>query len=349
MLKKNIFTVEHIRKLQMDTRCDPSLLERVVYAFGLLEALSLTGLDFVFKGGTCLILLLPEPKRLSTDIDILVKSNTYINDYIQKAAEIFPFVSYEEQVRKRKNNIVKSHFKFIYESPLKNDIFHILLDVVYEEGHYLETKTHEIDNTFLEVKDPAVFVKVPTINGIMGDKLTAFAPNSIGIPFGIDKELEIIKQFYDIATLFEMINNLGEVKTTYERIARSVIKYRNLNDYDTSKTLWDSFNSAITIVGRGKINKSEHIMLSDGIKRVREHIINGKYSLVVAEKQACRVAYLVASIITEKSELMKITDAQQYLDKFITHPIYSKLNHIKKVSLIDFAYLYEAIMILFPS
>ena len=346
MLKKNTFTIEHIRKLQIETKCDPSLLERVIYAFGLLEALSLTGLDFIFKGGTCLILLLSKPNRLSTDIDILIKPNTDIKEYVHKVAEIFPFISYEEQIRKNKNDIIKSHFKFIYESPLKNDSFHILLDVVYENNCYLKTESHEINNIFLEVEDPAVFVKTPSINGIMGDKLTAFAPNSIGIPFGIDKEMEIIKQFYDIATLFEMITNLEEVKITYEKIAKSVIKYRQLDGYNTDKTLWDSFNSAIAIIGRGKINNNDHIMLSDGIRRVREHII-GKYSLVIAEKQACRVAYLVASIIAEKSELIKITDTQQYVDKFITHPLYSKLNHIKKVSLIDFAYLYEAIKLLF--
>ena len=347
MLKKNVFTIEHIRKLQKETRCDPSLLERVVYAFGLLEALSLTGLDFIFKGGTCLMLLLPEPTRLSTDIDIIVNPNTDIEEYIQKASEIFPFVSLEEQVRNNKSDITKRHFKFIYSSPLKNDDFHILLDVVYENDYYPEAKPCEVNNKFLEVEEPSVYVIVPTINGIMGDKLTAFAPNSIGIPFGINKELEIIKQFYDIATLFDLISNLNEVKSIYERIAENVIKYRKLDDYNTVKTLWDSFNSAIAIIGKGKINNNGHIMLSDGIKRVREHII-GKYSLVIAEKQACRVAYLVASIITEKSELVKIADAQQYTDKLITHPMYSKLNHIKKVSLIDFAYLYEAIMLLFP-
>ena len=38
---------------------------------------------------------------------------------------------------------------------------------------------------------------------ILGDKLTAFAPYTIGIPFGVDKELEIIKQLNDIACLFD--------------------------------------------------------------------------------------------------------------------------------------------------
>ena len=77
--------------LQRESRRDPALLERTIYAFGLLEAIALAGLPFVFKGGTCLMLLLKEPHRLSTDIDIIVEPGTDIDAYIEKAANIFPF------------------------------------------------------------------------------------------------------------------------------------------------------------------------------------------------------------------------------------------------------------------
>ena len=110
MLQKENFRLENIQRLQKNYKKDPALLERVVYAFGLLEALCLTGLPFVFKGGTCLMLLLKHPMRLSTDIDIIVQPGTDIEAYIRKAAEIFPFQSCEEQVRVGKNNITKRPF-----------------------------------------------------------------------------------------------------------------------------------------------------------------------------------------------------------------------------------------------
>ena len=69
MLKKENFTEEHIRDLQSASHRDPLLLERSVYAFGLLEAITRVGMPFIFKGGTCLMLLLERPMRLSTDID----------------------------------------------------------------------------------------------------------------------------------------------------------------------------------------------------------------------------------------------------------------------------------------
>ena len=109
MLKKSNFKIEHIRRLQAETRRDPSLIERTVYAFRLLEALSMVGLDFIFKGGTSLMLLLDKPERLSTDIDIIVKPGTDIYSFIEKASEIFPFISYEEQTRRAVRNIEKRH------------------------------------------------------------------------------------------------------------------------------------------------------------------------------------------------------------------------------------------------
>jgi len=82
MLAKENFDLEHINMLRMQYKKDPSLLERVIYAFGLLEAIAKVDMPFVFKGGTCLMLLTEHPMRLSTDIDIIVESGTDVDKYI---------------------------------------------------------------------------------------------------------------------------------------------------------------------------------------------------------------------------------------------------------------------------
>ena len=123
MIIRENFGEEHIRKLQMENHKDPLLIERALYALGLLEVLTKTGMEFVFKGGSSLMLLLPHVVRLSTDIDIVVDPGTEVEKYIEKAAEIFPFVSYEEQVRIGKNNIEKRHFRFTYFSPVQRREF----------------------------------------------------------------------------------------------------------------------------------------------------------------------------------------------------------------------------------
>lgn len=68
MLLQENYTSAHIETLRKSTGSDSSILERTVFAFGLLEALSMVGMPFIFKGGTSLLLLLNRPRRLSTDI-----------------------------------------------------------------------------------------------------------------------------------------------------------------------------------------------------------------------------------------------------------------------------------------
>ena len=52
MLSEKMYTDEYIRGLQTRTGNDPALLERVIYAFSLLEAIRRVELPFCFKGGT---------------------------------------------------------------------------------------------------------------------------------------------------------------------------------------------------------------------------------------------------------------------------------------------------------
>ncbi|MEE0237506.1 MAG: nucleotidyl transferase AbiEii/AbiGii toxin family protein [Bacteroidales bacterium] len=205
MLLKDNFNMENVQRLRDLTGRDPNLLERVVYAFGLLEAIKQAGIPFIFKGGTSLMLLMEHPMRLSTDIDIIVKPGTDIDYYIQEATKIFPFLKCEEQVRIGKNNIEKRHFKFIYKSPVRDSEFYILLDVVFAESPYALLTEKEICNELLLVEGPEVYVTVPTADCILGDKLTAFASHTTGVTFG--KELEIIKQLYDVANLIDVMTD----------------------------------------------------------------------------------------------------------------------------------------------
>ena len=104
MLSKKIFTQEYVSELRGRTGDDPLMIERTLFAFGLLEAIRSVDMPFVFKGGTSLMLLLDIPRRFSTDIDIVVEPGTDIDSYIEKAKKVFPFYDKEEDVRKGKNN-----------------------------------------------------------------------------------------------------------------------------------------------------------------------------------------------------------------------------------------------------
>ena len=75
MITKQTYTPKNIRRIQEEFKVDPELAQRAVFALGLVEALRKAGLDFLFKGGSSLMLVFEVPKRLSTDVDILVPTD----------------------------------------------------------------------------------------------------------------------------------------------------------------------------------------------------------------------------------------------------------------------------------
>ena len=164
MLAHENYTESHINDLWTETGADPSILERTIFAFGLLEAIRSVGLPFIFKGGTSLLLLLNEPRRLSTDIDIIVEPGTEVDNYIQRAGTVFPFLSVEEHVRKGGNDIEKRHFRFHFHSPRSGNEIYILLDVVFEHNPYKTVVEKPIQSSLFMSEGEDLFVTVPDKN-----------------------------------------------------------------------------------------------------------------------------------------------------------------------------------------
>ena len=55
MINPDTFTAGHIRGIQQQGKQDPALVERTIFALGLLEAIARSGLPFIFKGGSVLL------------------------------------------------------------------------------------------------------------------------------------------------------------------------------------------------------------------------------------------------------------------------------------------------------
>jgi len=70
MIEKNTYTIDWITDLRnkLGKRIDPKLVEKMIFALTLLEQLQLNNLNFVFKGGTALLLATETPKRFSIGI-----------------------------------------------------------------------------------------------------------------------------------------------------------------------------------------------------------------------------------------------------------------------------------------
>ena len=89
MIDTKSYSLEHIQEIQKKTKSDPQLIERSLHAFGLLETLLSVGMPLIFKGGTCLMILMGKPRRFSTDIDIIVEPNTNIQNYCRFPGQTF--------------------------------------------------------------------------------------------------------------------------------------------------------------------------------------------------------------------------------------------------------------------
>jgi hypothetical protein len=345
MLLHDNYTTEHIAKLREETGADPSILERTVFAFGLLEAIKSVGMPFIFKGGTSLLILLKNPRRLSTDIDIIVSRGTDIDGYIKDAGKIFPFSSVEEHKRKGINDIEKRHFRFHFLSPRTGREINILLDVVFEDNPYLKIVSRPIRNRLLLSEDEDFMVNLPDKNCILGDKLTAFAPYTTGIPFGRDKELEIIKQLFDCWTLIQEMDDYKTVAKVYERVAFVELGYRGLAK-TPKDCLKDTIESCICIMGRGSIRPEDYRSFSLGINSIQGHIFAGRINGENAGIYASEVMYLAACLLTEQTEFNPISDPAAYRNVQLKIRGIRKISSMRNAEPLAYAYMVRAFELL---
>ncbi len=135
--------------------------------------------------------------------------------------------------RSYKGTIAKAHYKFLYNSLYSGKSQEVLLDILFEKNHYPTCIQRPVVCEWISLATDALFVTTPDINGITGDKLTAFAPTTTGIPYNRNKEKEIIKQLFDIGSLYEWITDLNTFKISFRTIATLELQYRNLSLHRT--------------------------------------------------------------------------------------------------------------------
>ena len=351
MITQKSITKEWIEQVSKTQKADKILVEKVIRALILLEGLAESGLNFVFKGGTALMLMLEKSRRLSIDIDIMIDDNNLIlNDIIHSIVQNKNFIRFEKQERKAGTDIEKEHYKLFFQSAIENKESHILLDVLKEDIHYQNIIETPIESVFIENSGKTVIVKTPDFNNLLGDKLTVFAPNTTGIPYYKgDKQcsMEIIKQLYDIASLFDIINDLTTTNDTFRKFAVVELAYRNLNtntnNIHIQQVLDDIFQTSLCICLQGQIENENFKLLQDGIKRIQGFIYGEKYYLDTAIVNASKAAYLSTLISNNLTEIehFEKNNVQELQNAIIENPLPTKLNKLKKSNIEAFFYWYK--------
>ncbi len=322
MIHTKSHTIEWITNVRntLGKRIDPKLIEKVIYALTLLEQLQLHNLNFVFKGGTALLLATETPKRFSIDIDIITEeSEDKIKEVIEKVTQLEMFIRWEED----------NDRKHTPDAPLG-----------HTPNPYPETREYLINHSWLATSGENTMVVLPTFEAILGDKLTAFAPKTTGILYSKNRPVEIIKQLYDIGFLFDQLTNLNVVKESYARVVREEIGYRKLH-IDVDEVLKDTWNACYTLAERDmKSDEFKHLQL--GIKNFTNFIID-RFSIEEAITASSKVAYLTSLLNKENQEVERFKNPLEIKDWLIEDPTYNKLNKLKKTNPEAFFYWYKSL------
>jgi len=349
---------------------DPNLMELMIYALYLLEQLKMIDLDFVFKGGTSLILLMPNPKRFSVDIDIIVSpkiSREQLERYFTQLIQTSEFTRFElDSKRSYQDGIPKAHYKFVYNSNfanknLQNKVIlnperEILLDILFVENQYPVLIDKPLKTEWLQQDLPFVTLKTPDINSVAGDKLTAFAPNTTGILYGKNKEKEIIKQLFDIGCLFDLLTDIEIVKKSFFTLAQEEISYRSERKIKSPYIVLQDIIDTALLIARKDILKTEDdktkfCEINTGINQFRHFVFEGKFEILEVQVAAAKAGYLAAIILTDsKMKIQKFDQNIPINDYMITNFEYNFLN--KRLKFIAkgeaLFYWFQTIKLLFP-
>jgi hypothetical protein len=347
MIREKCFTegwLDVFKKQPAHRRIDKITLEKMIHALHLLERLKTNGLSFVLKGGTSLVLLLEEGSRFSIDIDIICKTDRKdLEAILNKVIQTSRFTDVElDDYRSYQPGVPKAHYGFLFDSVIHEQYSgKILLDVLIEDSVYPELIQKPIQTKWIETEFETN-VSVPSIDSITGDKLTAFAPNTIGIPYFRAEQpfaMEICKQLFDLGKLFDRINDCGVVAKSFQAFAELEFEYRKDGNKDLDitpdKVLQDTVDTCLIITKRD-MNKEEPAksnfkQLQNGIRAFGTgYLMTGNFRIDDAVVAAARVAHLAAKILTNDLSPIQYFKGQDVKLLNIETPDWSFLNKLKR-------------------
>ncbi|MFH1186440.1 MAG: nucleotidyl transferase AbiEii/AbiGii toxin family protein [Chloroflexota bacterium] len=363
MLTARCFTPDWIReqRRRLSAR-DPLLVETCIYAFELVGRLAAAGFDFVFKGGTSLLLHIQPPRRLSIDVDIATAASL---DELQRALREVcrpPFGDFVYQDWRDRENPPTRHFQIPYDSPTQGKPWPLQLDVLLGDVTYpvIETRTIALD--MLDIETPQA-VRIPSIDCLLGDKLTAFAPATIGVlydppprtPGGKKpdpKPIRVLKQLFDVGQLFTIAKDLHTVDETYDRLFAVQNPARG-GGHTREQCLDDTIDAAYWISQmdiRHQERNAKTDLLRRGIKALDSHMLGPSFEIRAAKIPAARAALVAALLRTGRLDrplsALRTVPRPEELAAVTIEGRFERLTALRKTSLEAFHFWREASRIL---
>lgn len=334
---------------------DQSLLERCIHALALVARLRHAGLNFVFKGGTSLVLHLQPIRRLSIDVDIAC--NASLEEIERVLRQVVyppgqPFTRYTHQTHRDRDEPPTKHFLVNFNSVVQpGHESQILLDVLFETTIYPEVRDTDLTTGIIETTAP-VSVFLPSVDCLLGDKLAAFAPSTIGVLYEPPanragdpvepQNTRVIKQLFDVAALFDVAHSLDMVRATYLAILPAQNGYRQ-KAFTLAQTLQDTIDAAYWLCQRDLKYGEPHAksdFLHQGVRNLDSHLIGAGLSVPAAKAAAAKAACLAAMLLNNARESLDEVreEARQPQTGSTLSGIYQRLRALRQTAPESFAY-----------
>lgn len=150
-----------------------------------------------------------------------------------------------------------------------------------------------------------MLVRVPTIESLLGDKLTAFAPATVGVPLrkadGSAADVQqVAKQLFDVGVLFDAAGDFAQVTGSYDLVCALEAGYRPARP-TREAVLDDTLQAclALTATKRRELTiYPDAPLLHDGFNRMAGHLtwpdFGREHRRTLAAKAAVLAAHLRA-------------------------------------------------------
>lgn len=356
MLTEKCFTLEWIEshRRRLKSR-DPQLIEKCIMAFEVVGRLSDAGLEFIFKGGTSLLLHLNPIRRLSIDADITTPASLKdLQTVIDEITRNPPFTGYTYQDERERENPPTRYFQIHYNSPTQKKPWSIQLDVQLGKNHYGELETKPIEMELLEIEKPQT-VRIPTVEGLLGDKLTAFAPSTIGVLYEpkprklggskpVPDPTRVLKHMFDIGELFTMATDLKAISATYD----STHKIQNIargGFFTRDQCIDDTIDAAYHVAELGlhsPIDNEKTRFFKKGIQPLDNHLLGPRFNIHTAGIPAARTALMAALLKSRRFDTplydICVIPPSDKLAGITMDGRFERLTSLRKLSLESFHY-----------
>lgn len=285
------------------------LLEKCLLALELTGRLRQEGLNFIFKGGTSLLLHFKQPKRLSIDVDILcLDERAKLEEVLDRIKTKAPFTGWVHQDHRDREAPPTKHFKVFYNSVVEpGSGQNVQIDMIEAEAAHASIMERPIELSFAKVEEP-VSVQIPTASSLLGDKLATLAPSTIGYPYqpikrtgelDVPRPIKVAKHLFDVGELAMIADRLADTVATYRKTHTQQVRYRGV-DYSLDDCLNDTqdvaFWTTIPREPKQEENKRKYAFMRDGIKNLKTHLIGDTFG-IEAERNTAGRAALVAELI----------------------------------------------------